>query len=316
MVRHGLLICSFYLKNKFSREEEELIELNQGHDCEGQRYKDFIDMFSGFASEYKELTDDEKLMKMLSVDEKSLSYEERDEYYIEHGIIHSGSYGTASDITDKDTKEVRYRRRVEDADIKPFSFMIYVPKDSGQQKVVKGLLLFEMIGSFGVKTITVKHMKKYFSEKCGVTLETRSISVRAFLEKLLNNDHLNRVTLIRNAVSKDASDNMFANTGREEKTYIKPTLQEKWIQKLLRYVEGKSDEDIFEINDELYDDIKLNFSHAGRNKTVRLNDIDHFSLIEDVPDSVYRGADVDREKLVKHMEMTAKEYAKKMIFVH
>lgn len=60
----------------------------------------------------------------------------------------------------------------------------------------------------------------------------------------------------------------------------------------------------------------MTFSHVGRTKTVRLNDVDRFSMIEDIPDYIYNGNNIDREKLVKHMEKTVQVYAGRMIFVH
>lgn len=315
MISHGLLICSFFLKKKYSRTEDEILELNQPYEYDEVTYDNIFSLFNGFYDNYTELADDEKLMKMFSIDRDSIKRDSREDYVVESGIIHSGSYGTESAITNKITKEVVYRRSQDDADIKQFHYMIYVPNDADENEIVKGMLLFETIGTFGVKTISVNNMKHFFSEKYGLTMETRSISVRIFIENLLKKDKLKRVTLIRDSVSRDPADNMFLNIGREEKTYIKPTLKESWITKLLEYLDGHSNEDIFEINDEVYEDIQLTFLHSGRTKTVRLNNIDKFSMVEDIPDYVFN---VDRnggQNLIEYMEQTANNYASKMIFV-
>ena len=108
---------------------------------------------------------------------------------------------------------------------------------------------------------------------------------------------------------------MFYNVGREEKAYIKPKLKDGWISMLLEKIDGIRETEIFEIEDEKYDDIKMSFSHAGRTKTVRLMDIDRFSMIEDIPESVYPKNPGDRKKLLDYMENTAGQYADKMIFV-
>ena len=315
MINHGLLICSFYLKKKYSRSEDEILELNQEYEYDGITYKNVFSMIKGFVKNYSELADDEKMMKMFSVDESSVKRKKKDGYAIETGTIHSGSYGTESEITNKQTKEVVYKRGKDDADIKQFNYLIFVPEDSEEDKVVKGIMLFETIGAYGVKTITTRNMKGFFSEKYGLTMETRSISVRVFMEKLLKDEKLSKVTLIKNSVSKDPADNMFVNVGREEKTYIRPRLKDSWITMLLEHLDGTNNEDIFEINDEIYEDIKLTFTHGGRTKTVRLNDIDRFSMVEDVPDYVYNGNAIDKAKLLKYMEKTAIEYATRMVFV-
>lgn len=315
MISHGLLICSFFMKKKYSRTEDEILALNGSYEYDEVTYDNIFSLFSGFYDNYTELADDEKLMKMFSIDRGSIKRDVREDYVAESGIIHAGSYGTESDITNKTTKRVVYRRNQDDADIKQFHYMIYVPNDVEGNEIVKGMLLFETIGTFGVKTISVNNMKKFFSEKYGLTMETRSISVRIFIENLLKKDKLKKVTLIKNSVSRDPSDNMFLNIGREEKTYIKPTLKESWITKLLEHLDGRSSEDIFEINDEVYEDIQLSFLHAGRTKTVRLNNIDKFSMVEDVPDYVFIDDRNGGKKLIEYMEQTANNYASKMIFV-
>ena len=316
MISRGLLICSFYLKKKYSRAENEICELNQEYEYDENVYADFFELFRGFVENFSELTDDEKMMKMFAVDQESVNQKIQDTYTVASGIINSGAYGTEGELTNKTTKEVVYKRGTEDADIKSFNYTIYVPRDKKKTKVTKGIMLFETIGSYGVKTITIQNMKRFFSEKYGLTLETRSISVRIFLEKLLKDDKLSRITLIKNSVSRDPSDNMFYNVGREEKSFIRPRLKDGWINKLLEKIDGKLDDDIFEIDDEIYDDIKMTFSHSGRTKTVRLMDIDRFSLVEDIPESVYPRNITDRGKLLEYMEMTACQYAEKMIFIH
>lgn len=315
MISRGLLICSFYLKKKYSRSEDDILNLNVEYEYDGVVYSDFIDMFKGFISNFSELSDDEKMMKMFAIDEGSVKHQRREGYSISSGIINAGAYGIEGEITNKTTKEVVYKRNKDDADIKNFNYLIYIPEDVEDKHVIKGIMLFETIGTYGVKTITIQNMKRFFSEKYGLTLETRSISVRIFLEKLLREDKLSRITLVKNNVSRDPSDNMFYNVGREEKAYIKPKLKDGWISMLLEKIDGIRETEIFEIEDEKYDDIKMSFSHAGRTKTVRLMDIDRFSMIEDIPESVYPKNPGDRKKLLDYMENTAGQYADKMIFV-
>lgn len=73
-----------------------------------------------------ELADDEKLMKMFSIDRDTIKRDIGDDYVVESGIIHSGFYVTESAITNKITKRVVYQRSQDDADIKQFHYMIYV----------------------------------------------------------------------------------------------------------------------------------------------------------------------------------------------
>lgn len=311
MLNHGLLACSFIVRKKYVKDE--IYSLNGEYQYDDKIYHGIIEMLHEFFYNYKDYHDDEKLMKMFSVDQNSIKIVEKDSYFMVSGMIKSGAYGVESQLTNRTTNKVIFKREKDDADIKNFSFMIIIPKDVEDLIVEKGILLFETIGPYGVKTITTKNFKSFFSENFGLTVETRSISVRLFMEKLLKDEKLGRITLIKDKVSKDSSDNMFLTVGREEITYIKPTLKSSWISLLLEHIGGTSNDDIFEIKDEVYTDIKFTFSQGGRTKTVRLKDIDKFSMVEDVPSYVYEGNDINRERLILHMEETAKGYMNKLI---
>lgn len=313
MLTHGLLICSFNLKKKYSRDE--LISLNKPYTYDDIEYRTVFDLLGNFCEHFSSLTDNEKMMKLFAVDKESVHIIRKKDCCIMNLTVQSGAYGVESEMTDRNTKKVVYRRNKEDADIKRFHMHIYVPNDYDDFDVVKGIFIFETIGTYGVKTITTQNMKTYFSEKFGITLETRSISVRIFMEKLLKDEKLNRVTLIKNNVSKDPADNMFLSTGRHEEVYIRPKLQHEWIRKLLEFLDGKNQNDIFEVKDEKVDDIKLTFSHNGKTKTVRINDIDKFSMVEDLPSYIYNGNNVDVEKLYNYMEETSFSYSKRMIMI-
>lgn len=315
MISRGLLICSFYLKKKYSRSENDVLGLNGEYEYDDIKYANFFDLLNGFINNFSEFANDEKSMKMFAIDKNSVIKQQKEGYTIASGIINSGAYGMEGDLTNKKTKEVVYKRSKDDADIKMFNYMIYVPKDFEEKHVVKGIMLFETIGTYGVKTITTQNLKKFFSEKYGLTLETRSISVRVFLEKLLKKDKLNKITLVKNSVSRDRADNMFYNVGREEKTFIRPKLKDNLINYLLEKIDGVNSNEVFEIDDDTYNDVKITFSHSNRTKTVRLMDIDHFSMIEDIPERVYPNNPSDRSRLLDYMEITACQYAEQMIFI-
>ena len=110
---------------------------------------------------------------------------------------------------------------------------------------------------------------------------------------------------------------MFLMEGKREiELALKGNYELETVLFVPELIENENNGFLFEVNNEVYEDIKLTFSHAGRTKTVRLNDVDRLSMIEDVPDYIYNGNNINREKLVKHMEKTAQDYASRMIFVH
>ncbi len=313
MVNSGMMICSFYLKTRFARNEE-LYKLNSRFVTrdENHAFDNVKDMIVSFCSKHFNFADDELKMKMFSVDEKSMSLYDEDGYSAVSFTIRSGAYGIESDITDRTTKKVKYRRTSDDADIKDFKCVVFIPKDIGDNKIVKGIIIFQTIATYGVKTITVNNMKTFFAD-IGLTLEIRSVSVRVFVEKLVEQGGLYKVTFVKNRVSPDSSDNIFIATGREERSYIKPQLKQSWFGKFLNYLERKSDVDVFEIDDKEYDDIKVTFKINGNYRTVALRYIDKFSVVEDLPTSVYNNGKFNDSELVKYMISTAIDYKEKMI---
>ena len=312
MIRHGLLICSFNLKKKYSKSSLiEYIPLWATYENNGKIYDGFPKAFKEFVANFTNFSNDEKMMKMFSIDSNSIKTFNRSEYMTISGLIESGSYGIESEITNTKSKRVVYKKTIEDADVKKFQFLFYIPK-SNKEKAVKGIIIFESIGTFGVKTITTQKMKDFFSEKYDLTLETRSVSMTLMLEKLLKEQKLNKITLIKDKVSKDPVDNMFISVGKEETSYITPKLSDIGIKRLIEHIKGDRG-DIIEINDEEYNDMVMTFKHMGHSKTVRLSSLDRFSIIEDVPEYIYSDTVVNRDKLIEYMENTAKDYAQKMV---
>ena len=314
MISSGLLVCSFYLKKKFSRGNDDVINLNnQIFGDENQEYDDIVVLFNAFLSEANETKDDERSMRLFSVLPESIKNYDCKTYRAISFAVRSGSYGLESEITDRKTGKVKYKRTQDDADNKQFYCLIYIPKDTDEVQVQKGIMLFQTLSTYGIKTITTQQMKDFFSEK-NMTLETRSVSVRMFMEKIIENGSLTKVTLVKNSVSPDLSDSMFISTGREEKSYIKPKLHQKWVAKFLDFLDGKNQDDIFEINDEKYQDIRITFSLSGKSRTVRANDIDRLSVVEEIPDSIFNNGKYSKEHLTTHMISVAEAYKDKMVF--
>ena len=315
MISSGLLVCSFYLKKKFSRCNDNVIDLNRKINDEenNSEYADIFELFNFFLNDASRTKDDERSMKLFSVLPETITNYDSETYRATSFVVNSGSYGLESEITDRISGQIKYKRTRDDADIKQFYCLIYVPKDVDGTSIQKGIMLFQTLSTYGIKTITTQEMKEFFSKK-GITLETRSVSVRMFMEKIIENGSLTRVTLVKNSVSPDSSDNMFISTGREEKSYIKPKLKQNWINKFLDFLDGKDQDDIFEINDEKFQDIRITFSISGKSRTVRANDIDRFSVVEEIPDSIFNNGEYSQERLINHMITVAETYKSKMVF--
>lgn len=316
MTNCAMLVCSFYVKKRFSRGDEKLHLLNQeitvGDDESQKVFRDIFEILSLYCADSSAFFDNEKAKKMFSIDSDNIKEYEQPTYRAISFVVKSGSYGIEADMTNRHTMAVSHHRTEDEADVKEFRCVVYVPKDAGEVKVNKGILVFQSIATYGVKTITVDTMRRYFGE-LGITIETRSVSIRAFLEKLIEQGALNKVTLIRNHISPNRADNMLINTGREETSYIKPNLKPEWLQKILSMFEEADKTGIVEIpDDEDFDDLSVQFKLGDRIRTVRLKNLDRLSIVEDIPEEIV--SKENDKRLIEYMVETANAYKGKMVF--
>ena len=86
------------------------------------------------------------------------------------GVYQTGATGFDSDIYSKSLKKVSHKRQIDEADMLPFNFSFYMPKDTtaGQRK--RGLLLLGRFNTLGVRQLTIPHLQVYFKADFRTTL--------------------------------------------------------------------------------------------------------------------------------------------------
>jgi len=109
------------------------------------------------------------------------------------GIIESGDYGVESRIVNKNSKKEKYRKEVDDIDIKPFYFLILAGKGHD-----KGLLILQRLGGFGINSIFTNHFELFFKQKKeGLILEFSPFVSRQLAKQFLDNGAIKEFTLRR-----------------------------------------------------------------------------------------------------------------------
>lgn len=311
-----MLICSFYLKERHTSNDENIFKLNQPLITDSDKfYKDIFEMLSEFCNENLILTDDETMSKIFSIQKESIvTYDEHDSSYRAISfIVRSGSYGIEEDITDRHTNKIQYRKKEDDVNVKSFRCLIYVPKDKSDKEILKGIMIFQTIATYGIKTITVKKLSGYFAKQ-NLTFCTRSVSVRAFVEKLIEQGDLSKITFIKNKISPDKSDNIILSSGSEEVTYVKPKLTTDFLNKFLSFFDTSKSEDIYEFGEQSYNDIRVEFNLGGHKRSARLQAIEKLSVVEDIPQHIYMNGKGEDNNIINYMIETAESYKEKMIF--
>lgn len=318
MINSGMMICSFFLKKSYSRGTDNVFMLNERYDFTSDdgttiSFADCFKMFEMFCSNHHDNTNDDKKMKTFSVERGSVKNYDADTYRAMAFTVVSGGYGIESDLTDSNTNEVLFHRDTHIADNKKFNVLLFVPKNQGETVVSKGIMIFQTIGTYGVKSFSLKKMQEFFMS-IGLSLQTRSVSVKTLIEKLIEQGNMYKITLIKERVSRNNADNMLISTGVEERSYIKPRLQPTWLQKLLAFFDQMDNSGVYEIDGEEFDDIKVQFKLGDRVRTAGLRNIDRFSVVEDFPETVFNNGLYNRTDLLDYMLETANAYKEKMIF--
>ena len=73
------------------------------------------------------------------------------------GIIESGDYGYESTLVNIKTGKKKYDRKVDDTEIKPFYFLIYLPKNTAI-----GYVILQRLGVYGIHSVFKNHITKFF----------------------------------------------------------------------------------------------------------------------------------------------------------
>lgn len=326
MYNVGLRICSFFIKpknthgqNRIPLNQEITYELNKGTPL---KVKDFFEILQDFVKRYTYFDDDEKQMRMFAFVQEDTKFIVNKHFRAFYATVKSGAYGYESELIDKDSGEVNYLRTPNDADVKQFSCMFFVPSDPEDETVKKGILIFQEIGAYGVKTITIERLARYISSRYEIIFETRSISPATFVKEVLKNGEIQRVTYVKNSISKDDSDSLVINAGREEVTYFSPLIRQSVVDKLFK-PRLLQEPGMVEIDDEVFDremlgenkDIKFVVNYGKRQNTISMIDYSRFSKVEDVPkELLLNSGQPDRVLLRDYMINIARKYRADMIF--
>lgn len=235
----------------------------------------------------------------------------QEEFYVLYGRVKTGEYGIESELVDVDTEETT-KRTSKQADMMPFGFCIAIPAG----KVNSAVLILQTMGVYGMKVSLQRHLDKCINGmNLGYQLMLRAIAPKEYLEQYFKHGVLKKIRLIRYDIPQQEANRIGINYG------VQQTKEELIIHRPIGFVERrkkdirellagqKSYNELIEIEGFEYDDLKLEFSLGGGNKTFNLRDLDNMVVSEDVTKQVkVIGGHPEYEKLKLIMCSTAKKY--------
>ena len=104
MVNSGMMICSFFLKKRYSRGKvEDVCKLNSEYtftkdDDTVVSFADVFEILGAFCGAHYENANDEKKSKTFSIEKNSIKYSDTDTYRTMSFTIISGGYGIEFDM--------------------------------------------------------------------------------------------------------------------------------------------------------------------------------------------------------------------------
>lgn len=306
----SMTACSFYFKKRNSRLQDEVYPLNKAFtsqvDKKTSTYKNAIELLLNFFDKHSEFEDDEEDERLFGCNKKP-QIGETDRFRYLLGSIESGTYGFASELVDKSSKKKINKITPNQAPVKKFYVFFMIPKDVNRLCVEKGMVFFQNNGQFGIKTVTTDYLKRYLQNDFNISLITGNIAPSIFMEKILRNNSLSKLILVKNNKSIDDADNIGWGFGSETRIFSQIRLTENLYDKIKNVATGKTR--LFEFRDTEYEGTKLEVTIGDRPRIINLHNIENLSIIESIPKDI-RLVDgyPDKKKLLSYFIKTADEY--------
>ena len=309
----SLTACSIWIREKNINKNNaiKIINLNKKITGKKKEYNDFFEVLKEFCKRYSRnfvLNDYEQ--KMFKIETENINVEENEKFRYTYIDINSGGYGIEANIVNTKTNKVLYTRKKEHAETMHFKVFFAVPKGDD---TCKGIIIFQNIGQYGIKTITTDYLRKYINDKLNLYTTTGNICPQVFVKKLLDNDGLMKIIYTRNNVSNDKADTDSMGYGKEERIIAGFSNIKKWKEKISSYLNGTNR--VYEFEDIDYSGVKFVTSIYGRTRTININNIKNLSIIEGITDEVTNSfGDIDDEKLKNHFIKVTEEYLEHMVY--
>lgn len=209
------------------------------------------------------------------------------------GIIESGEYGTIEDGVNIETGETDFKKTAKHVLLKPFYFMLYVPKDSAY-----GFLIVERISQFGIATILNNAILNYCKDLGhydDYTIKIAPVTIKRLVERRMAALQYDARTVELRKVHDDRlkisriSDNTISDKDIMTSIVYKINRGKISVFDFIDSIKKKRNEhDTFYVIDKdlKCDDIAVTISIAGKEKVLSLQNLQSLGLSMDITEDV------------------------------
>jgi hypothetical protein len=193
------------------------------------------------------------------------------------GIYQTGEFGFESDIYSTNRKAISHRRQTDEADMLPFNFSFYLPKDTTTAQRKRGLLLLGRFNQHGIRQLTIPHLQVSFKNTFqDLSLSIERVVPRVVMETLLERGSLKTIRLVKKQLPRDLAD-IFSDSDKDKVADFEIVIKSKRrssfsdIDWLMRAVENRQHpSQIITMPAMQPDNIKLEIIVDGRSRVVDL----------------------------------------------
>lgn len=243
---------------------------------------DFIDKLESYFTKIGMREQDNNSGKALRgkiiLDKKVVIKEERKYYKYLYFSVKYGDYGTESSIAEMDTDKEVFKQLPNHINGRTYHIILAMPYGDN---IKNGVIIFENIGTSGVKTIVTAQLRKFAKVLDeDVTFHVNPITQTEALKKLITNNKIKKLKLIRYYNPEDRADKSYS---RKELIYFHPTFVNlpKIICGMLN-TKNLSNSTITEVDSFEPNDVKITLDINGKERTIGVSNFDSLGFTESI----------------------------------
>jgi hypothetical protein len=234
-----------------------------------------------------------------------------------NGIIKGGHAGYTADLIDTQTDALSYQRKISDAELIPYYFLMKLPINAD-----KGIVIFQKFDQSGIKEIFFEGFHGYFKMKLGddYTLELYPLVPKDLIREYLKG-RIVKVRLIKQRFPRDISDVRFDAIAEDDdfsseliySAKRNASLPKRILDKIFpngidKFLESddKPVGSMVEVENFEFNKIKLKVRVGKSYRTIDMSDTDKLRYSQDISDEVEK--DSDGHPKLNSIDSLAKEF--------
>lgn len=228
------------------------------------------------------------------------------------GVVESGIYGLSSNLRDVETDSITYKKRKNDADVLPFYFLFYLPKDTDE-----GILILQRTGKFGIRTNLGNFLGTYISKQHhGYLVEINALVQEELIKKILYGGIIKKLRCVKYHAPIDSIDGL--DDGHTEVPFnmevVLSANRIPFMDRIQKFFDSncnvKSLVEIRDFNFD-YDTVKVEVEVNGSMRTFDLGYLQKARTYYDISDQV--SMDSDEQPIFQSIDQVSRKYLKEII---